>query len=112
MNRECIFPVSPKQAGWLFVIKYGYKGVMVTDSTVELAQNTAAGYFSRLGPEELADMELHPALVKRLDFISGLVEITQILGTRDAEIAYQEAWDANPHFEQEQIAQLESQFLL
>lgn len=112
MSKECIFPLSPKQTGGIYVIQYGYHGVMITDSTVEAAKNTARDYFSGLNPQELDEIDLHPELVKRPDFISGVVEITQLLGTRDAEVTYYEAWDADPHFEQDQVTSLEAQFNL
>ena len=112
MSKECIFPLSPKQVGGIYIIGNGYAGIMTTDSTVEAAVNTALDYFSALSQEQLDEVDLHPELVRRPDFISGVVEMTQIIGTREAEIAHYNAWDSNPHFEQDQILKLEAQFSL
>jgi hypothetical protein len=109
---ECIFPESPKDCGGVFIIKYGWEDKMVTDSTVNAAEATFQSYLQNLTPEQLAANGLTKSMITHPGFVQGAVQMTRILGTHDASRAYYAAWDADPHFREEQAAELEAHFNL
>lgn len=109
---RCIYPISPNEHGRMFALVNGYKGIVTVDSTTEVALNTAVSYFSRLSADELDELNLHPDIVKRPDFIDGVLELTRYFASVARSNEYFAAFDRNPHFDQDETASLEEQFAL
>ena len=112
MAEKCIYPLSPREQGHLFILAQGYKGVVVTDSSFEVAARSAFTYFSQRSEDELKDLELHPTLVERPDFIVGIIQMTKLIGRQDTAEAYYARFDEDPHHAEHQVSELEDQFRL
>lgn len=109
---RCIYPLSPNELGRMFTLVNGYQGIVTVDSTPEVALSTATNYFSRLDAQELDELNLHSDIVRRPDFIGGVLDLTRYFASVDRSREYYEAFDKNPHFEQDETAALEEQFTL
>ena len=105
-EKECIFPISPENMGKMHVLTYGYEEAMVTDSTRDVALNTARSYFANLTPEELAAFELHKDFVGREDFMKGVFQMAIIFAQRDAEEASLREYDENPYARIDRIIEI------
>ncbi|MBI1952368.1 hypothetical protein HYS42_01430 [Candidatus Saccharibacteria bacterium] len=108
---ECIYPISPLDQGRIFILRNGYQGVVVTDSTIEAAVHSTVDFFERRTDEELAELKVHRSLVRRPDFISGVIKMTRFQASWDAETKLYEDYDRGiyPHLEE---LELERQFEL
>ncbi|MDO8591395.1 MAG: hypothetical protein Q7R60_00520 [bacterium] len=108
---ECIYPISPRDEGRIFVIRNGYDELTVADSAFEVTVDSANDYFASRTRGELAELKVHPALASRPDFISGVVSLSQVFSIRDAHTQLHENYDRGifPYLEElrQEIGRLE-----
>ncbi len=75
---ECIFPLSPREEGGIRGLFNDDERIVVTDSTNNVARNTAIKHFEGLTDEQLSASGLHRSLVTHPDFIDGLLDVVRI----------------------------------